>query len=391
MIEIKKINQAVKYSVFKSKLAKNDEYFLAVNPASQDFKEALKETGRLYSNFLKKTKLSPDSQIFCRFFLSDMANQKEILLASKIMSAVKGSFSIIEETPLNGSKVSMLSYHIDNKKIKKEILSIKEDGGWRNGLKLKGENYDLIYMGNMADSKIFNPEVQTKSIFDFYTAKLKELGCSLFHNCVRTWIFVRDIDNNYSGMVKARREHFAQNGLNKNTKFIASTGIEAKLKESRSLVSVDALAISNLKPEQMVRMEALSHLNPTHEYGVTFERGSKIVFGDRAHLYLSGTASINNKGEVLHPYDVRKQTARVLENISALLRPHQASLKDMGYLIVYMRNITDVSLVKEILDKNKLNKLPIFFVEGAVCRPEWLVEIEGVAVTDQKTNWPDFL
>jgi enamine deaminase RidA (YjgF/YER057c/UK114 family) len=137
-------------------------------------------------------------------------------------------------------------------------------------------------------------------------------------------------------------------------------------------------------------MEARSHLNPTHEYGVTFERGLKIVFGDRSHLYVSGTASINNKGEVMHPRDVKKQTIRILENIRALLKPHNADLEDISYLIVYVRNITDVNEVRNILFKKGFGHLPAFFVKGAICRPEWLVEIEVMAVIKTKTNWPEF-
>ena len=70
------------------------------------------------------------------------------------------------------------------------------------------------------------------------------------------------------------------------TRFIASTGIEGFSKEVNSLVSFDAFAIKNLKQEQIVRMEAPKNLPPTITYGVTFERGTRVRFGDRSHLHI---------------------------------------------------------------------------------------------------------
>ena len=137
-------------------------------------------------------------------------------------------------------------------------------------------------------------------------------------------------------------------------------------------------------------MEARELLNPTHEYGVTFERGTRIDFGDRSHLYISGTASIDKNGNILHVGDIKKQTKRTLKNIIALLKPHGARLKDMAYFIVYVRNITQTEEVIDILKKEKLDKVPIIFAEGAVCRPAWLVEIEGVAIIPNHSDWPDF-
>ncbi len=153
---------------------------------------------------------------------------------------------------------------------------------------------------------------------------------------------------------------------------------------------MDAISISGLNPAQIIRMEAREHLNPTHEYGVTFERGTKIEFGDRAHLYISGTASIDNKGEVVHIGNVIAQTRRALENIRALLRPHGASIKDMAYLIVYARNATQSDEIIKTIKEEGLGKIPLIFAEGAVCRPSWLVEIEGVAIIPTRTNWPEF-
>ena len=67
-----------------------------------------------------------------------------------------------------------------------------------------------------------------------------------------------------------------------------------------------------------VYLYAPTHLNPTYEYGVSFERGTYVDYGDRRQVFISGTASINHRGEVVYPGDIRKQTERMWENVETL-------------------------------------------------------------------------
>lgn len=64
---------------------------------------------------------------------------------------------------------------------------------------------------------------------------------------------------------------------------------------------MDTYAVAGLQPEQIHFLYAPTHLNPTYEYGVSFERGTYVDYGDRRQIFISGTASINNKGEVVYP------------------------------------------------------------------------------------------
>jgi len=137
-------------------------------------------------------------------------------------------------------------------------------------------------------------------------------------------------------------------------------------------------------------MEALDHLSPTIKYGVTFERGTRIIFGDRSHLHISGTASIDNNGQVMYIGDARKQTERTIENVKALLAPHGADLSDMAYLIVYVRNLKDRNKVMEVLERKIPSNIPYLFLEGAVCRPSWLVELEGVGIIPDSSEFSPF-
>ncbi|MFA6294945.1 MAG: Rid family hydrolase [Candidatus Paceibacterota bacterium] len=389
MIKFKKYGKIAQCSQFINDNG-NNEYYISIcpeKPASDA--TALKDIEKSYLSLLKKNNLSEKTQVFCRFYLSDMENQREILSASKIFKiSGNGACATIEQCPLNGSRISLLAYHIKGN-FKKEISYQNEDK-WSNTVKLQGKSYSMIFNANLHGLSNINSEEQTNKIFSIYKSVLKNQNSTLLENSIRTWIYVRDIDNNYSGMVKARREFFAREGLTPQTRFIASTGIEGKPKEKNCFVSMDALSFSKLDEKQIIRISAPSHLNPTHEYGVTFERGTRLDFGDRSHLYISGTASIDKTGKIMYINDVKKQTQRVFENINALMKPHKSSVKDLMYMIVYLRNMTDFSAVKKVVDKMKINDKPIFYVEGAVCRPGWLVEIEGSAIIPNDSKWPKF-
>ncbi len=391
MIRIDKINESVFHSSFEAK-DRNNEHFILIAPQENiSFEETLKDIYSQYISALNKNGLSDRTIVFCRFFLSDVANQKDILFASSIFKSAKaGAYSIVEQCPLHGGKAAFLCHHLKNTKLKKETTSLDKQN-WRNSAIITGAHYNLLYAMNFSETYPFNSETQTNEIFLSYNSFLKKQNCSLLGNALRAWVFVRDIDNHYQGMVKARKEFFRNEGLSPETRFIASTGIEGKSKETSTLVSLDALAISNLDPRQIIRIEAREHLNPTHEYGVTFERGTRVDFGDRSHLYISGTASIDKYGHTLYPHDIEKQTERMIENVEALLKSQKSKMEDFVYLIVYLRNPTDAKTVRDILRTKGLDRLPLLMVEGAVCRPEWLVEMEGVAIVPSLHTWPLFI
>ena len=112
-------------------------------------------------------------------------------------------------------------------------------------------------------------------------------------------------------MVKARNEVFVTQNLTDKTHFIASTGIAGRHANPNVFVQLDAYAVDGVEPDQIHYLYAPTHLNPTYEYGVSFERGTYVDYGDRRQVFISGTASINNKGEIMYPGDVCKQTERM--------------------------------------------------------------------------------
>ncbi|MDR1668043.1 MAG: hypothetical protein LBS03_10220 [Bacteroidales bacterium] len=306
--------------------------------------------------------------VWRRYFVGDLAGQHPFIPREQGGTAV----SIVQQPPPDGSRVALWLYLIP-----KGFLS--ERG---QATIVTHSDYRHLFHTQIHASAAGETE-QTELVFGQYIGLLSAEGCTLAGNCMRTWVFVHDIDTHYAGMVAARRACFAREGLTKDTHFIASTGIEGKYKNADTLVLMDAYAVDGLQPGQIRYLRAPTHLNPTHEYGVTFERGVAIQYGDRRHIFISGTASINNRGEIVHPSDVLKQAGRMWENITTLLSEAGAGANDIACMMVYLRNTTDYRIINDWLAKT-CPHAPKVIAWAPVCRPGWLIEAECMAITATK-------
>ena len=217
-----------------------------------------------------------------------------------------------------------------------------------------------------------------KEIFEDYSCSLAKENLNISEHCARTWIYVRDVDVNYSGIVQARRELFDEWGLNKDTHYIASTGINGQTKDFRNLVSMDAYTVTGLESKDIQHLHAYENLSPTHFYGVTFERGTALHFEDRTQILISGTASIDKEGQIVAQGDIEKQTDRTFENIGALLHEAGADFKDIAQMIVYIRDTADYNKVERYVS-DRFPSVPRVITWAPVCRPGWLVEVECIA------------
>jgi enamine deaminase RidA (YjgF/YER057c/UK114 family) len=356
------------------------EYFISINGSGDSvFEEQIADLQARYNDAQRALGLSPDTAVFRRLFLSDAINQTAKLYASELL-ADSGqnpvAVSVVQQPPLPSSKIALLAYHIESKTpIKKRRLSPKHLLVEKSGMRYLWST--RLCCGSRAASA---PEqVHTREIFDELIDALRRQGGNLSDHCVRTWLYLKDVDVFYRGMVSSRRELFTQEGLTEDTHYIASTGIEGSCDHQFDLVSMDAYSILDLVPGQVSYLNDFDHLCATKDYNVTFERGTRVAYADRAHHFISGTASIDRLGRTMHLGDVMRQLELTLLNIDVLLKSGGASLADMMHMIVYLRDAADFTRVDAYL-RDRFPDLPINVVEGAVCRPEWLIEIEGIAV-----------
>ena len=351
------------------------EYHVMVHATrpEQSFQEQLDAVLNAYYNLID-TELKGASSVIKRYFLSDAANQYDTLLAS-VPEAPACACSVVEQAPLNGTKVALWVY----------LLTDIGAGSFNEELyRVQHGAYTHLW-GGTSVSHAPSSEEQTSLLLKHYVMQLLSNGGHLADDCIRTWFFVQNVDVNYAGVVKARNEEFFTQNLTSKTHFISSTGINGRNADPSVLVQLDTYAVLGLKPEQIKFLYAPTHLNPTYEYGVSFERGTRVDYGDRRQVFISGTASIDNKGNILHVGDIRRQTERMWENVDALLSEAECGFEDVGQMIVYLRDVADYAVVNEMFEK-RFPGIPRVIVHAPVCRPGWLIEMECMATKEVKNE-----
>jgi len=371
--------QGVMTRSFKGSKGTIEHYITVEAPAYLDFEDQIHTIETRYAQALLELGLNNDTAIFRRVFLSDAANQVARIQTSDLVREIDGNpiaVSVIQQPPLPGSKIALLAYHVESPHpVTKLRLSPKHILVEKNGSRHLWTTR-LCAGGN---EETVEAQQQTRDIFNDLVSTLGSQGANLRDHCVRTWIYVKDVDVFYQDVVTSRTQLFQEQGLTADTHYISSTGIEGACTHQYDVVVLDAYSVLDLAPEQMSFLNDFDHMCPTKDYNVTFERGTRIAYADRAHHFISGTASIDNTGAVLHLGDVIAQLERALENVDAILRSGASSLADMMYWIVYLRDPSDHDRVRAYLS-NRFPTVPMVLVRGPVCRPEWLIEIEGIAV-----------
>ena len=316
--------------------------------------------------------------IFKRYFLSDGTNQQPLMHDEPDTCTV----SYIQQPPLDGSKLALWLYL-------QRGTEVEDRADGMGSTLVRHNGYEHLWTMGMTVPE-GSSYAQTRTLLEDYEQLLAGREATMEANCIRTWFFVRDVDTSYKGMVVARRENFEREGLSRSTHYIASTGIGGNPSDPRAVIQFGSYALKGFRPEQQQYLYALSHLNRTDEYGVTFERGTRMTYGDRSHLIISGTASIDHRGEVLHEGDIEQQTLRMWENVEALLSEGGGRFSDVMQIVVYLRDISDYDVVSRMF-RERLPEIPTVFTLAPVCRPSWLIEMECIAVTPEgNKDFPDF-
>lgn len=153
---------------------------------------------------------------------------------------------------------------------------------------------------------------------------------------------------------------------------------------------IDTETLKNIAalPIQKRAITNLETLNEAYHYDrpSSFSRGMRIDLNGLVILLISGTASIDERGETVHAGDLRAQTRRTFENITKLLESEGATWKDIVRTTCYLRDMErDYAAFNEertaFYHQQGLDPLPASTgIQAILCRPELLVEIEAIAM-----------
>ncbi|MFV1994101.1 MAG: Rid family hydrolase [Verrucomicrobiales bacterium] len=257
-----------------------------------------------------------------------------------------------------------------------------------------------------AEAKTAYP--QSEFVFGRMNGLLREAGAR-FSEVVRTWIYIGGITAKESGTERYRElnrartdffEHISFGGKLalpgcKGDFYPASTGIGAG---GRGLVT-SCLALQTDRDD--VRILPLENplQTPSFDYGTEyslkspkFSRAMAVVVGNYLTTWVSGTASIVDS-ETVYPGDIEGQTEQTITNIERLIARENfarqglagagATLDDLAKVRVYIKRQEDYAKCRAVCER-LLGDLPATYALADVCRPDLLVEIEGVAFSSVK-------
>ncbi len=212
---------------------------------------------------------------------------------------------------------------------------------------------------------------------------LKRAGMD-FHDVVRTWIHIRDIERDYDALNRARRAFFEARGVDP---IPASTGIGGGPVSPAHGICLSLHAIRAPNPPERGVMTSPT-LNEAPQYGADFVRGMRVVEANKIALHVSGTASIDEAGRTAHPGDFEAQADRMLVNVAALLKGQGATFADVLSAITYVKHAADAARLRQKFSEAGFEGFPNVLVAASVCRPDLLCETEVLAVRAHAADMP---
>ena len=106
---------------------------------------------------------------------------------------------------------------------------------------------------------------------------------------------------------------------------------------------------------------------------------------------IAGQVAMDEHGELVGPDDQAAQTERVFENLGLALAAAGATFADVIKFGLFVTDMSILPVVREVRDRHIDRAQPPASTAvqvGALFRPEYLVEIEALAVIQDTSNDP---
>lgn len=340
--------------------------------------EVLEREGADYQSVVTETLFLSD----IRSELAPARNARRSAIGSAGMDAHRPAVTEIEQPPLHdGVRVELFVQALlpvdMTTKLESAVIDLKSessDAESMHALKVSVNGEMRLYAGNLCGVG-GNADNQTRHMFERAEKLLHEAGME-FHDVMRTWIHLREMERDYPALNEARRTFFETRNINP---VPASTGITGGPAKSEHDLNLGIYAVKASSPVQRTVMTSPT-LNEAGEYGADFVRGMRVHESNRTVLLISGTASINETGQTAHVGDFEGQARRMLLNVEALLREQGAGFGDVVSAITYVKNPEDALRLQQIMDEAGYSGFPNALVEAPICRPDLLCETEALAL-----------
>lgn len=132
-----------------------------------------------------------------------------------------------------------------------------------------------------------------------------------------------------------------------------------------------------------LRRPIVKHVNPTTLPKPAGYTHVVEVSGGRT-LYVSGQVAVDNAGAVVGKGDLKAQTRQVFENLKSALAASGATLDHVVKITVFMTDVSEIQAFRDVRDSYFTKQLPASSLVQVVrlVRPEWMIEIEAVAIVE---------
>lgn len=219
---------------------------------------------------------------------------------------------------------------------------------------------------------------QARRVFRALEKGLEAAGMS-FADVVRTWFFIKEIDDWYAAFNRTRDEFFAESEIH--VRLIpASTGVGCVDPSGPSLVG----GLLAVRPKDS-RVSSRSVPSPLQgsplEYGSSFSRAMEVNASDHRRLLISGTASISGDGRTVSPDDTEGQIAKTWEVVESILSSRGMGWRDVSRGIAYFKQPSDSILFERFLETRGIS-FPTVFHHADICRRDLLFELEADAIQE---------
>lgn len=170
----------------------------------------------------------------------------------------------------------------------------------------------------------------------------------------------------------------------------AATAIGSPSEEPALQVYFLAAALPGLDVENPRQVSAWRYPRQYGPRSPLFSRGTILRLNGSQQFLISGTASVVGH-QTHHENQVASQLSESLRNVQSLLEEgyrltgdSHAQLDNQGLLKVYIRNRSDLDLVRQTLEAEAPAEIPRIYLEGDICRENLLTEIDGIVSLRRK-------
>lgn len=318
-----------------------------------------------------------DTSIFCKFSLEPI---EQILADDRAFAVVTFQHHPRRDDDLRHFTSDLISLsEPDIKEVWCSNKPVKYDG---DGNFYWVKTDEIMLLGTRAGE---TDEALDRQIYQQYRCVLAFLQSQGYPQLARMWNTMADINRGEGDLGRYRRfclgrhRAFVEAGYG-SERFPAASAVGSTGTEIGILLITSRQACIHFENPQQV--SAYRYPREHGPVGPSFARATFLGSLEDGIIFLSGTASIvghetRNKG------DIEGQLSVMLENLDELTRSIKRNLEleqplRPDLLKVYIRNRDDAGVVRERIQHYFGAGLPVIYLLADICRPELLVEAEGV-------------